>query len=249
MSRHIVIVDTETTGLGNEDRIVQLAIVVVHHESLDIIDQSVDLCNNGTPIKDAAMKIHKITNQDIENKPFIKQTKTYQLLEEYNKPENVFVMHNAFFDLYMLAKEMFLIHAQLLDTLTCSRYIYPKLKNHKLQSLIQYSEQYKNVVQEHDALSDCILCLALLKQLAKSYDIDKLVQFTKEPVMGFGKHKGEKMSLIGKNHSDYVDWLMKNFDNMDAPTRIVLKTVTYPRQLDNTETKGLRYIGMYHLLK
>ena len=245
-----IILDTETTGLDNEDRIIQLAIVVVNSKTLSIEETHCSLCKAPLPIKPKAAAINKKTDEMLEDKPIITHTDAYRALEKYNKPENVIVVHNAFFDLYMLAKEMFLIKAQLVDTLTCGRYVYPKIENYKLQSLLQHNEAYKKVIQEHDALSDCLMCLSLLRQMLdySSFGIDKMIEWTKEPVIGFGKHRGTKLTELGKKHPDYIEWVMKNYDKLDVPTRLVMKCLVTPNELDNTELKGLRYLRMDHLV-
>ncbi len=243
----IIIADTETTGLSNEDRVIQLALPVLNAQTYEVEESYCDLCNPKIPIKPGASKINKKTDDMLEDKPDIHETEAYKALLKYNKPNNVLVFHNAFFDLYMLAKELFLIEMELVDTLTCSRYIYPTMERHKLETLVNMVNR-NSVSQEHDALSDCSMCKDLLSHMLSNNNINKLIQYTKSPIIGFGKHKGSVLSELAKEKPDYLDWLLKNYDNMDAPTRLVIKTIMYPSTLDNTELKGLRYLSMHHFL-
>ena len=245
---NIIVVDTETTGLGNDDRIIQLALLVVDVKTMDVVEKHNELCNSSVPIKEDATRVHKKTNDMIENLQPLVKTSTYELLEKYNNDRNIFVFHNSFFDLYMLAKEMFLIKADLIDTLTCSRNIYPSSKNHRLQTLLQSYCSYTKK-QEHDALSDCEMCLLLLENLIKHKNLVDLVNITREPVIGFGKYKGVKFTSLAKKNKDYLEWILSNFDRLDVPTRLIIKCLIKPEELDNTEIKGIRYLNMQHLLK
>ena len=248
--KKLIVLDTETTGLDNEDRIIQLALLVVNAQTLEVEESYCSLCKASVPIKPGASAVNKKTDEMLEDQPVIQHTEAYKALEKYNKPENAIVIHNAFFDLYMLAKEMFLIHTQLIDTLTCGRYLYPRVQNYKLQTLINQNAD-EVIVQEHDALSDCLMCLGLLKQMLKysPFDINKMFEWTSDPIIGFGKHKGRKLTELAKEKPDYLEWVIKNFEKLDAPTRLVMKCLITPNELDNTETKGLRYMKMDHLIR
>ena len=60
--KNIIIVDTETTGLDNEDRIIQLALLVVNVETLEVEKTSCSLCKAPLPIKPGASAVNKKTN-------------------------------------------------------------------------------------------------------------------------------------------------------------------------------------------
>ena len=243
----IIIADTETAGLGNNDQVIQLALVVVNADTMEIEETYCDLCNPGCTINPKASSIHKKTDDMVSDKPVLTHTDAYKALEKYNVPTNILVFHNAFFDLYMLAKKMFLIQSQLIDTLTSSRHVFKGLSQYKLQTLC--NKDGENVVQDHDALSDCMVCLSLLKKLVKeTKSLGKLVDYTKDPIIGFGKHKGKKLIELAKKEKSYLEWLINNYDNLDAPMRVIIKALIEPATLDNTEQKGLRYINMHHLL-
>ena len=160
----IIIIDTETTGIFDEDRIIQLAFIVIDANTMSVKNRYSDLCSTSVPIKGEATKVHKKTNDMIKNLPRLKKTETYKMLVKYNKPQNVFVFHNASFDLFMLAKEKFMTKAELIDTLTCAYHIFPKSESFKLQNLTEVQCSV-NKRQKHDALSDCVMCQTLLEKM------------------------------------------------------------------------------------
>lgn len=95
-----VFLDTETTGIGKEDRLCQLAYKM---EGGSVVNE---LFNPGRPISIEAMRVHHITNDMVENQPPFRQSETWQRLREVlGVDENVLVAHNAVFDVQMLKRE------------------------------------------------------------------------------------------------------------------------------------------------
>ena len=245
--KNVIVIDTETTGLKDEDRIIQVALLIIDLETMQVKERHVDLCRPPLKIKEDAMRIHKKTNDMVDKCPELKKTKTYKKLVELNKKENIFVFHNSLFDLYMLAKEKFMTKASLIDTLTCAYHIFPESSSFKLQTLVD-THCSGSTRQKHDALSDCTMCMNLLKVMCEKFTIKQLIEFTKSPIIGFGKHKGTQYTHLAEKHQDYLKWLLNNFDTIDLPTKLIIQSLVKPRQLTKSDIKGLQYIQMYHLL-
>ena len=70
----IIILDTETTGTLDEDRIIQLSYLVVN-ENAEIEEVQDDLCLAPLDIKFDAMAVHHIVPERLEGKPTCKDTK------------------------------------------------------------------------------------------------------------------------------------------------------------------------------
>ena len=100
----IIMLDTETTGNKDEDRICQLSYIVAN-ENLEIEEIHNELVKPPIPISYEAMAVHHITNEMVEDKPLLKHTQAYKRLKELNSAENMVVIHNSKFDLDMLKKE------------------------------------------------------------------------------------------------------------------------------------------------
>lgn len=182
----LVIFDTETTGLSEEDRIIQVGAIVAELDNKRYYEDPYDeLCSCGVPIKEAAMLTHGIKEEDIQNKPPFPKTNFKKRFDELNNKDNYLIAHNLDFDKKMIEKEGYKdkIHFKLIDTLQCARHLYQindivkgsKLSNHKLQTfrelLFNYSEEEKEAgkygvkIKAHDAIGDVVVLKMFLGEL------------------------------------------------------------------------------------
>ncbi len=146
MNKYILF-DTETTGTEEEDRIIQVGAMILDNTGeVEVIDE---LCSTVLPIKIAAMAVHGITPDLIEDKGVFIDTKFYKILQELNTEENYMIAHNMPFDLGMLIKEGFTAKIKLVDTLRVAKHII-KSDSHALQYLRYFLELYKKEKQEAD---------------------------------------------------------------------------------------------------
>ena len=136
-----VLFDTETTGAGTQDRIIQVGAMIVH--SRDEIDVYDELCSTDVPITLEAMEVHNITPDVIENQPPYHELAFSKKLEAYNDKENYLIAHNIDFDLAMVEKEGFDNNYTLIDTLRCAKHLLPDSPYHRLQYLRYALELYK----------------------------------------------------------------------------------------------------------
>jgi len=217
-----VILDTETTGTREEDRIIQLSFLVTN-ENNEIEEIHDTLCKALVPISYEAMAVHHITPEKVENKLPLIMTSSWQRLNELNSSENVLVIHNAKFDIEMLFKEDFENNMQIIDTFRCIKHLWPEGK-HSLQvnrySLGLYKkeqeiiEKYNIKVNAHDALGDVIVLKLLLDYLLQTHTYEELIQLTKEPILYekfyFGKYKYEKIADVIEKDPDYIEYLLNN---------------------------------------
>jgi len=163
MAKYIIL-DTETTGTSENDRVIQLGFLVLNGKSVDVYN---DLCSCDIPIAYPAMEVHGITPEMIENKPVCIETEAFKTLCELNTPDNVLIIHNAPFDLGMLAKENFTSNMRLIDTLRCAKHLFEEEDAHRLQYFRYRLELYKQeeaeasalgiVVKAHDAIGDVLV--------------------------------------------------------------------------------------------
>ncbi len=227
----IVILDTETTGNKEEDRIIQLSFLVLN-ENLEIEEIHNELVKPPIPIKFEAMAVHHITNEMVEDKPKIKHTKAYQRLKELNEANNYLVIHNAQFDLDMLKKEGFNPFFKLIDTFRILKHLIPEGKyslQYNRYALGLYKkepeicEKYGIEINAHDALGDVIVLGLLFEYLIKTYDksFDELVELTQKPVLYdkfyTGKYKFKDIKEVLIKDPDYIEFLLNTADiDMDV---------------------------------
>ena len=237
-----VLFDTETTGNSEEDRIIQIGALFIN--SRGRVKYFDELCRSDIDIKIEAMEVHNITPELLEGKRSFKETSFFRELLRVNNQKNYLIAHNIEFDLGMLKKEGFENRMQLIDTLRCSKHLFPDSPYHRLQyfrySLGLYKKEEKEAkrygisIKAHNALSDVIVMKLLLSELVKEVkrkypDINpmkKLVELTKTPVLlqefKFGKYRGERIEDIAKRDIGYLKWADKNMD-LDEDMKFTLE--------------------------
>ena len=245
------LLDTETTGVADEDRIIQLSYLVVN-ENAEIEEVHDELCSAPLDIKFDAMAIHHIVPEALEDKPTCKETKAFARLNELNSPENLMVIQNAKFDLDMLAKEGFSSNMKLVDTFRILRAKYPNDTPHGLQHKRYQWGLYKAEqaiidklgveVKAHDALGDVIVLKNLFDRLASEQDLHVMMELCSKPIlleiMPFGKNKGKTFEYLAINERNALQYMLDKFDldddllftithNMDATKNSVSLTLGF----------------------
>ena len=220
----IVLLDTETTGVSEEDRICQLSFIVADEEG-NIKEVHNRLTKPPVPIKFDAMAIHHITPEMVENEQFVQDTKEFERLKELNTEDNVMVIHNAKFDIEMLFREDFEVNMKVIDTFRCIKHIFPDGRHglqynryalglYKKEKLLE--EKYNLKIQPHDALSDVVVLKLLLDYLLEQRSIEELIQLTQEPILYDkfynGKYKREYIKDIVLKDPEYIDFLLSRED-------------------------------------
>ena len=234
--------DTETTGGSQEDRIIQIGLMLVHSKNdIEVYDE---MCSSEVDIKLEAMEVHNITPNMLVGKPQCTDTTTYQKIQEYNTSENYLIAHNIKFDMGMIEKEGFLNQYKTIDTLRCARHLFNDLPYHRLQYLRYALELYKTEEQEaknlsitikaHDAIGDVLVMkLFLTKLVARCMEeysginpMDKLAELTSTPVkvktFRFGKYKGQDIQTVASTDAGYLSWMLNNMKDLDEDMKYTL---------------------------
>ncbi|VAY88466.1 Exonuclease [hydrothermal vent metagenome] len=241
MAKYILF-DTETTGTLEEDKIIQIGGMIVSSKTdIECFDE---LCSTNVPIKIEAMEVHNITPELLSEKPCCQDTKFYKKIIELNNNENYLIAHNVNFDLSMLQKEGFENKFIPIDTLRCSKHLFPQLSHHRLQYIRYALELYKDeqleaeklniTIKAHDAIGDVLIMkLFLSKLVAKCFtlypDINpmkKLANLTQTPVIvktfKFGKYKDRDIIDIAKEDLGYLNWMITNMKDLDEDIRYTI---------------------------
>ncbi len=227
-----VLFDTETTGNQAEDRIIQVGAMVIGAKGeVEVYDE---LCSAPLAIKTEAMEVHNITPDVIEGKAPFTATKFWNDLSSLNHENNYLIAHNIAFDLGMLEKEGFKNSMKIIDTLRCSKHLFPDSEYHRLQYFRYSLELYKKeqaeaskhniVIKAHDAIGDVLVMKLLLSELVAKVKVQyaginpmlKLEELTNTPVMmknfKFGKYKGEEIADIARSDAGYIKWMLKSLE-------------------------------------
>jgi DNA polymerase-3 subunit epsilon/exodeoxyribonuclease X len=240
----IIILDTETTGTGETDRVIQLGYIVLGAKDIEVHNE---LFSSDVPISFGAMEVHGITPDMIEGKPTCQESASYKRLLELNTPDNYMIIHNAPFDLGMLEKEGFKTQMKVIDTLRVAKHLLPDEEAHRLQyfrySMDLYKEEEKEaealgiVVKAHDAIGDVLVLKLLLSKLKEEVSrqfpgenpVEKMVDLTNTPILvksfKFGKYKGKTLEEVALSDAGYLRWMLKGMENLDEDMRYSINSV------------------------
>lgn len=160
-----IIIDTETTGINPyKDEIIEFgAIKVIDNK---IVETFCQLVKPRKPISQQITNINNITNEMVFNAPSINRV----LPQFLNFCQDfILIGHNVDFDTQMIsiACQRFNLPFQnkVIDTCFLSKQIFPKLTNHKLETLTNHLHILNR--QAHRALSDCFATNELFQILSK----------------------------------------------------------------------------------
>jgi DNA polymerase-3 subunit epsilon len=164
------VLDTETTGLDvNEGhRIVSIGATKI--KNLKITNEIIDeLVNPERQISEPSIKIHHITQEQVQNKPVLKKLdeKIYNFLEN-----TVLVGHNLNFDIKFIIKSApytTIAHRVknivTIDTIYLAAGIYPHLNSYELSLLCKTLKIQTEDQKRHSALGDSVITARLFLHL------------------------------------------------------------------------------------
>ena len=237
MAKYIIL-DTETTGTGDNDRVIQLGYIVLGVNPIEVHNE---FNSSDVPISFGAMEVHGITPDLLDGKPSCTETSAYKRLLELNTNDNYLIIHNAPFDIKMLEKEGFSTQMKVIDTLRVAKHILPDEEAHRLQYFRYKMELYKEeekeaaalgiVVKAHDAIGDVLVLKLLLSKLRVAVQaaypsenpVEKMVDLTNTPILvktfRFGKHKGKELAEVAREDAGYLRWMLSSMDSLDDDLR------------------------------
>ena len=165
-----LLLDTETTGTGPEDRLCQIAFKLEGGPAV------CETFNPGMPISIDAMSIHHITNRMVQGKPPFRGSDTYtQLQNLVTAGKNVIVAHNAKFDVDMLNKEG-IFPPRVICTFKLARHLDKNgvIPKYNLQYL-RYFLDLEIEAMPHSALGDILVLEGVFNRIkAKFLQSDEL---------------------------------------------------------------------------
>lgn len=213
--RKLLFFDTETTGLGEEDRLFQVAYKMGDREASELFRPPL-------PIHPGAAEVTGVSDEDVVDKPVFVGSAMYgDLLAWSDDSEVIFVAHNAPFDTAMMQKEGISID-QVIDTYKIARAVDPEMHapSYKLESLCEFYGVDVSNFQAHDAMGDvemlALLWGALSSRMEQEGDIEDAVsealRIMSEPLlirkMPFGKYKSALIEEIAAKDGGYLEWLL-----------------------------------------
>lgn len=151
-----LIMDTETTGLADNDEIIEIAIIDMEGKELLYTKIYTDV-----PISAEASYINGIRNADLVNMPTIRDlnNKINELFKDktvliYNEDFDVRMLYQSGFEGYVKSKCLMNLYMNYVDS---ERWV-------SLQNALIWEDI--DTIQDHSALGDCLCCLELIKTIA-----------------------------------------------------------------------------------
>ncbi len=180
-----VVFDVETTGLSAVyDTIIELAAVKVRDG--EIIDRFESFANPHHRLSATTINLTGITDDMVQNAPDVSE-----VLNKFHDwaEDAILVAHNASFDMGFLNvgyKKTGLEKAKnpVIDTLELGRFLYPELKNHRLNTLTKKFDI--ELTQHHRAIYDAEATGYLLLKMLKDA-LEKGIQYHDELNENMGK--------------------------------------------------------------
>ncbi|AIF43728.1 PolC-type DNA polymerase III [Virgibacillus sp. SK37] len=148
-----VVFDVETTGLSAVyDTIIELAGVKIHQG--EIVDRFESFANPHHPLSQTTTDLTGITDEMVMNAPEVSE-----VLKDFREwmGDCILVAHNASFDMGFLNQGFEKINFPkadnaVIDTLELARFLFPELKNHRLNTLCKHLDI--ELTQHHRAIYD-----------------------------------------------------------------------------------------------
>lgn len=210
--------DTETTGNTENDYLCQIAWKT--NKSDEMVD---GLFKPPVPISIEAMAVCHVTNRMVEDKPPFQGSELWDRFNTLNSDKsNVFIAHNAKFDIGMLRRENIDI-TQYIDTLKIARFVDRdgSLPKYNLQYLRYYYDIQVDAIA-HDARGDIVVLEAIFAFLAQKVSeitgdtdaklTERMMTISYEPFLmktfTFGKHTGKAIADVASTDPGYLTWLL-----------------------------------------
>jgi exodeoxyribonuclease X len=214
----IIFFDTETTGNGERDRLVQMAIKE-RGTAAPVLNA---LYKPPVPISIDSMAIHHITEKMVAERPQFVEAIEYKGMKDLFEHENtISVAHNAAFDVAMLARED-ITPFRTICTLKIARALDTKetIGTYRLQYL-RYKLGLEVDAVAHDAWGDVLVLEALFERLlekmvkeegSEEAALAKMIELSERQqlftTLRFGKHKGKRIEDLARTERSYLQWLL-----------------------------------------
>lgn len=170
-----VVIDTETTGTGTRDEVVQLGVIEYVEGEINVLLECLIKPLHVLISPDAA-GITGITNDTVRRAPYIN---AYRPILEHILEDRRVIAYNAAFDERLLRQSFYAGGLVFPYTIECAMLPYAKFygewndyrEDWRWQKLVVACKQQNiPVVDAHRAAADCIMTAKLILKMAEAYD-------------------------------------------------------------------------------
>ncbi|WP_127849148.1 3'-5' exonuclease [Lacticaseibacillus hulanensis] len=166
------------TAAGQRATACSVALVVVRGSR--VVDSFYSLINPEVRFSPYNVQIHHITPQMVQDAPTWPEL--WPHIQSFFTANQLVAAHNATFDVSVVRKSLERYHLapaefQYIDTVRTSKYFYPELPNHKLDTVSR--ALHIDLEHHHNALDDSYACARILLQEEKQFTPRALQPFVK----------------------------------------------------------------------
>jgi len=185
-TERVVVVDVETTGFKNSDRVIELGLIWIEDEEV-IMDLS-KLCNPGIVLPDEIVELTGITQEEVEEADDFEVIADF-LIDVMQGPSTV-VAYNSKFDFRFLRKEVqwcgkeLDISDSVIDPLPWVR---NEDRGKKCSLSIACKRRGVRVKDAHRALADCYMTVGLMETLRMPPTLMEALEFQHSIGDGYNK--------------------------------------------------------------
>lgn len=219
---HLLVFDTETTGLGLDAGVCEVAWVEID-DDMNVLDKQRSLINPGVPISPAASGVHRITDDMVRDAPTLHDFLN-GAIPGIGQKTVLMIAHNASFDAKFLKPHVGALET--MCTLKLARQAWPESPDHKLSTLMFFLQLA--IAGSHNALDDVMTCHGVLKLGCHKLGLtlEEAFYLLRKPRevthMPFGKqHKGR---LLTEVPTDYLKWCL-TLENLDSDLRASIEKI------------------------
>lgn len=258
----IGVIDTETTGDGPEDEVIDLACVTVDTDLRQIVDYKHALLWSPVPVNIEARAVHHITDEEVAYG--LPQEEASEWRHRIERAHDGVAFHNRAFDARMMEQTRLKVDLPAICTYRCSRPIWPDSPRHSNQVLRYYlglDVKMPNDLPPHRALPDALVTAHILCRMLGERSAELLIEMTSKPILltycPVGDYKGKRWTEVPMS---MLDWMLEGEKDWDedlkhtaqywktTPTRqpLLLEDVTFGKhkgkRWDQVDNGYLQYV-------
>lgn len=209
MNEAALLLDCETTGVGEPIEAIEVAWLVLEPLTLKVLNEFEQRYRPGKPIECGALATHHIMDEDLATCPPASEAKL---------PTTAYIIGQAIdYDYGVMGSPP---GVKRIDTCALSRALWPECDSFKMGAVLYYVDRLRArelMSDAHGALSDCLACYELLKHIVARFNeppswetLWRASEKARIPKhWAFGKHKG---TAISDTPRDYLEWFAKQSD-------------------------------------
>ena len=233
----LAVVDTETTGLADNDEVCELGVAVLHAsetrvEKTRLLGVWRTFIKPSCSMSVVARATHHITDEELADAPSMTELLLKRGIPEFGhstmvkfdttmygeviEPADVvFIAHNAEFDRKLLKQSG--MHESILPprticTYKCSRHLWPDAERHSNQ-VLRYVHNLQPLFKldgpPHRVLPDVAITAAILVKMLETHTINQLVELTNQPVLLSKCGFGKNRGVLWMNlDAGFLSWVL-----------------------------------------